>query len=77
MASFEEKGIERQYDARNIEVAMRRFKASCDKCCNWGIRLECDRCGIAEANRNVVNYYSCHTTGEVEDFQRYERWAYA
>lgn len=77
MTSFEERGVERQYDARNISAANRSFKRSCDICCNAGFHIECDRCAIAVANKAVTEYYECHRTAEVEDFWKYRRLEFA
>ncbi len=77
MTRFEERGIEIQYNARSISAANKRFQSSCDKCCSRGLRIDCDRCAIAVANKAVVEYFMCHTTAEIEEFYKYQRLAYA
>ena len=52
--SFVEIGIERQYEAQNINEANRAFKSSCRLCSTRGRHLECDRCGIANAHNTVI-----------------------
>lgn len=79
MTDFEEKGCDLQYNSRNTTQATERFEYSCDKCCILGRPLKClkSQCPIEYAHKQVVDYFACHQTAEIEDFQRYERWAYA
>ena len=58
---FEERGIERQYNARNIIEADRAFAKSCDFCCSRGKHLNCDRCRIASAHNTVVAIFNNKT----------------
>lgn len=58
---FEERGIERQYNARNITEAKRAFENSCDFCCNTGKHLDCDRCRIASAHNTVITLLNIKT----------------
>lgn len=57
MTGFEERGVDRQYDAANQREARRFFQHSCLICCERGFRINCDRCAIAEANRVAENYF--------------------
>lgn len=54
MTKFEQVGINHQYDATTKEQALKSFNHSCYCCCMKGMRIECDRCAIAEAHSNVV-----------------------
>ena len=58
MTKFEQIGINYQYDATNIYEAQRAFKHSCNCCCNKGIKLECDKCAIANVHNMVVAYFN-------------------
>ena len=57
MTKFEQKGITLQYEADSKESAIRAFKYSCDCCCTKGIKLECDRCAIANVHGLVMAYF--------------------
>lgn len=52
--AFENKGIERQYNATNPKVAQRAFATSCDICCTRGMHLNCSKCGISTAHNTVM-----------------------
>ena len=54
MTKFEQIGINRQYDAASIEEANKTFARSCECCCNRGMHIDCDKCGIAFAHSLVV-----------------------
>jgi hypothetical protein len=54
MIKFERIGVNFQYEASSIEQANRSFEYSCECCCTKGIRLNCDRCAIAQAHSLVV-----------------------
>lgn len=43
MTKFENIGVARQYEARNLKEAERAFELSCNLCCNRGMHLECPR----------------------------------
>ena len=58
MTKFEQIGVNRQYDARNIEEANKAFANSCTCCCNKGIRLECDKCCISYTHDLVCAYFT-------------------
>lgn len=47
MTKFEQIGINYQYNADTKEEANRKFKYSCECCCNRGMHIECDHCAIA------------------------------
>ena len=54
MTKFEQVGINYQYDANTIKEANKAFSHSCNCCCNKGIQLNCDKCGIAFVHSLVV-----------------------
>ena len=54
MTKFETIGINYQYDASNLYEANKAFKHSCNCCCNKGIKIDCDNCGIAFAHSLVI-----------------------
>lgn len=58
MTKFEQIGINYQYDATSIQEAQRAFKHSCNCCCNKGIKLECDKCAIANVHNMIVAYFN-------------------
>ena len=41
MTRFEQIGVDRQYDANNINEATREFQNSCNRCCSKGMHLDC------------------------------------
>ena len=51
MNKFEQKGIQFQQSSTTKEEALRNFAYSCDVCCSRGIRLDCERCGIAVCHK--------------------------
>jgi hypothetical protein len=57
MIKFEQKGVTLQYEATSKEEAIKIFKYSCDCCCTKGVKLECDRCAIANVHGLVVAYF--------------------
>lgn len=69
MTKFENKGCELQHTARDLEEAHRRFDYSCRVCCERGIRLECDRCGIRTTHEIAVAYFASH-----EEERRDGKW---
>lgn len=62
MDSFEQVGINFQYDARSIEDANKKFEYSCDCCCNKGRNKPCDQCKIAIAHRFIVAFFNDQKT---------------
>lgn len=54
MTHFEQVGVNYQYSAENKNQALKSFSHSCYCCCMKGMRIDCDRCAIAEAHKNVV-----------------------
>ena len=54
MTKFEQVGINFQYDASTKEQAIKSFKYSCACCCNKGMRLDCDRCAIANVHAMIM-----------------------
>ena len=64
MTKFEQRGVNFQYEAINAEDANRKFRISCDICCNHGIHLDCDRCCIANANSLVIASFADKANGK-------------
>lgn len=56
MTAFEERGVNRQYEAQNAYKATKEFKKSCAKCILQGRQIECDRCSIASAHELVTKF---------------------
>ena len=54
MTRFEQVGVNYQYNAETKNQALKSFMHSCYCCCMKGMRIDCDRCAIAEAHKNVV-----------------------
>ena len=54
MTKFEQVGINHQYDAGSKDDAIKAFKHSCNVCCNRGMHIQCDKCGIACVHNLVV-----------------------
>lgn len=54
MTKFEQIGVNMQYEALTKTEAKTNFSRSCDCCCNRGMKINCDRCAIATANKLVV-----------------------
>ena len=57
MTKFEQVGINYQLNADDKKQAMRSFNHNCYCCCTKGIRIECERCCIAEAHNKVMAYF--------------------
>ena len=51
---FESRGIARQYGATSAQRARSAFKTSCYACSTKGLQLECDKCGISVAHKDVM-----------------------
>ena len=58
MTKFEQVGVNRQYDANNIQEANKSFQHSCDCCCAKGIHIDCDRCAIAYTHSLIMAYFN-------------------
>ena len=54
MTKFEQVGINFQYDASTKEQAIKSFNISCNICCCKGMRIDCDRCAIAEVHSLIM-----------------------
>lgn len=54
MTRFEERGISRQYSARNAREAKSAFEKSCEICATQGKFVNCDKCAIAYINQLVT-----------------------
>ena len=54
MTKFEQVGINYQYSANSKEDAGRNFRYSCRCCCERGMHIDCDRCGIAVVHNLVI-----------------------
>lgn len=57
MTKFEQVGINFQYDASTKEQAIKSFNISCNICCCKGMRIDCDRCAIAETHSLIMAYF--------------------
>ena len=58
MSSFEQIGVNYQYDSKTLEQAVKNFKRSCDCCCHTGRHIECDRCHIAAVHNHIVAFFA-------------------
>ncbi len=54
MTKFEMNGIYLQNLSRDKKEANKNFHASCNICCNRGLRIDCERCGVAIANSATI-----------------------
>ena len=54
MTKFETIGVKSQLDAETKQQAMRSFQWSCNCCCYKGMKLDCDRCAIAQVHRETI-----------------------
>lgn len=61
MTKFEQVGINFQYDASTKEQAIKSFNISCNICCCKGVRIDCDRCAIAEVHSLIM---ACFDAGK-------------
>lgn len=55
MTKFEQRGILFQQTSRTKEEAQSKFAHSCDVCCNRGLHIDCDRCGIAVCHKLTIS----------------------
>lgn len=58
MTHFERIGVNRQYEANNIEEANKSFAHSCECCCTKGKYIDCDRCAIAFTYNLICAYFN-------------------
>ena len=58
MTKFEQRGVMHQYEAVDAEDAKRKFRISCDICCNHGMHIDCEKCAIANANSLVMAVFA-------------------
>lgn len=54
MTRFEERGISRQYNARNAREARRALEQSCEICATQGKYIRCANCMIASVHQLVT-----------------------
>lgn len=54
MTKFETVGVSYQHLAENKSQAEKSFQHSCHCCCNKGMRLDCDKCAIAQVHGLVI-----------------------
>ena len=54
MTKFEERGIARQYNARNAREARRALEQSCEICATQGKYIRCANCIIASVHQLVT-----------------------
>lgn len=58
MTRFEERGIDRQYNARSKKEARKALEKSCELCATQGKYISCDRCAIAYINQLVTEIFA-------------------
>lgn len=58
MTKFETRGVEFQQNSTTPSEAQRNFAYSCDICCKRGIKIDCDRCGIAVCNKLIMALFA-------------------
>lgn len=54
MTRFEERGVNRQYDAGSISEAQRALAKSCEICSTQGKYIRCSSCMIASVHQIVT-----------------------
>ena len=54
MTRFEERGIDRQYNARSAREARRALEKSCEICATQGKYITCAHCMIASVHNLVT-----------------------
>ena len=64
MSRFEEIGVGFQYMARTAREAKQSYEKSCKACCEKGLRIDCDRCGICFAHDTVMAVFGSVTDPE-------------
>lgn len=58
MTKFEQRGVELQQNAITKTEAQRNFSHSCDICCTHGLKIECDRCCIANCHKLIMALFA-------------------
>lgn len=56
MSIFEERGVERQYEARTVNAAKKALHYSCNRCSTTGRHNNCKNCAIASAHKDVLTF---------------------
>lgn len=54
MSRFEQRGVSRQEDSISRADSAKSFHRSCAICCERGLRIDCERCAIANAHSAVL-----------------------
>lgn len=54
MTKFERIGVNYQNEAESKKQAQKSFAYSCNCCCAKGIRIDCDKCAIAQAHNLAI-----------------------
>lgn len=57
MTRFEERGIDRQYNARSAREARRALEQSCEICATQGKYITCAHCMIASVHNLVTEMF--------------------
>ena len=57
MTKFETIGINIQMSSHSKDDALQKFNYSCNLCCTKGMRIECERCGIAVVHSQIMAIY--------------------
>lgn len=57
MSKFEQIGVLIQRESFSKEDSIRRFNISCDICCYRGMQIDCDRCAIAVAHKQIIAFF--------------------
>lgn len=58
MTKFETRGVDLQQMSGSKSQAENRFAYSCDLCCKFGLRIECDRCAISVVHEQIMKGFS-------------------
>lgn len=54
MTKFERIGVNYQNEAESKKQAQKSFAYSCNCCCTKGIRIDCNKCAIAQAHHLTI-----------------------
>jgi hypothetical protein len=57
MTMFEQRGIDRQYNARSAREARRALEHSCEICATQGKYIRCANCMIASVHQLVTEMF--------------------
>lgn len=57
MTRFEQRGIDRQYNARSAREARRALEQSCEICATQGKYITCAHCMIASVHQLVTEIF--------------------